>query len=191
MGDSVIHHVEVQVLILLLIASLVGMFARRIRLPYTLVLAGLGLSLARLEALSDLALTPDLLLLLLLLLFLPPLLFEAAYHLPFDDLRRNGPHIAFLDIFGVLVSVGLTGLGTFVAFGRLGLGDGFGWVDAFLFASVIAATDRSRGCWQRSMLDWRAWKMPPARTSSRCARRSTACTRSVSSPQRVIPRSSI
>jgi sodium/hydrogen exchanger family protein len=73
----------------LLIASLVGMLARHIRLPYTLalVLAGLGLSFVQLGALNDLALTPEL----LLLLFLPPLLFEAAYHLPFDDLRQNAP----------------------------------------------------------------------------------------------------
>ena len=91
-----IHRLEVQVLILLLIASLVGIAARRLRLPYTLalVVAGLGLSFVHLEALSDLRLTPDL----LLLLFLPPLLFEAAYHLPLADLRRNLAHIASLGI---------------------------------------------------------------------------------------------
>ena len=61
-----IHHVEVQVLILLLIASVVGIFARRIRLPYTLalVLAGLALSFIQLEALSDVNLTANLLMLL-------------------------------------------------------------------------------------------------------------------------------
>jgi monovalent cation:H+ antiporter, CPA1 family len=135
----VVQHVEVQVLILLLIASLVGMFARRFRLPYTLalVLAGLTLSFVQLEALRDLNLTADL----LLLLFLPPLLFEAAYHLPFDDLRKNGPHIAFLALAGVLVSVGLTALATFAAFNSFSLTQGFGWSHAFLFAAVISATD--------------------------------------------------
>ena len=134
-----VHHVEVQVLILLLIASLVGMFARRFRLPYTLalVLAGLTLSFIQLEALRDLNLTSDL----LMLLFLPPLLFEAAYHLPFDDFRKNGPHIAFLALVGVLISVSLTALGTFVAFNSLGLALDFGWAHAFLFAAVISATD--------------------------------------------------
>ena len=89
-----IHHVEVQVLILLLIASIVGILARRIRLPYTLalVLAGLALSFVQLEALSDVTLTADL----LMLLFLPPLLFEAAYHLPFDDLKKMGLILPFL-----------------------------------------------------------------------------------------------
>ena len=62
---------------LLLIAALVGMGARRLKLPYTLalVLAGLALGFVHLPALDGLALTPEL----LLLLFLPPLLFEAAF----------------------------------------------------------------------------------------------------------------
>ena len=134
-----IQHLEVQVLILLLIASLVGMVARRIRVPYTLalVVAGLSLSFLNLSALRDLALTPEL----LLLLFLPPLLFEAAYHLPFGDLRRNGLHIGFLALPGVLLSVGLTALGSFMVLGTLGWATGFGWAQAFLFAAVISATD--------------------------------------------------
>ena len=134
-----VEHVEVQVLILLLIASLVGMIARRIRLPYTLalVLAGLALSFLRLEVLQDLSLTPEL----LLLLFLPPLLFEAAYHLPFEELRRNAPHIAYLAVPGVLVSVGLTAVASFGLLGASGILPGFDWPLAFLFASVIVATD--------------------------------------------------
>lgn len=134
-----IQHVEVQVLILLLIASVVGIFARRIRLPYTLalVVAGLALSFIQLEALSDVNLTANL----LMLLFLPPLLFEAAYHLPFDDLKKNGAHIAFLAIAGVLIATGLTALGTFGAFNFFGMFQGFQWSHAFLFAAVISATD--------------------------------------------------
>jgi len=134
-----IHHVEVQVLILLLIASLVGIFARRIRLPYTLalVLAGLALSFLQVEALRDVNLTADL----LMLLFLPPLLFEAAYHLPFDDLKKNGAHIAFLALVGVLITTGLTALGTYGVFNFLVLLQDFHWPHAFLFAAVISATD--------------------------------------------------
>jgi len=135
----VIEHVEVQVLVLLLIASLVGMVARRLRVPYTLalVVAGLGLSFIRLGVLADVELTPQL----LLLLFLPPLLFEAAYHLPFRDLRRNAVHIGFLAIVGVMVAVALTAVLSYGGLRGLGLGRGFGWPQALLFASVIAATD--------------------------------------------------
>ena len=134
-----IQHVEVQVLILLLIASLVGILAQRVRLPYTLalVLAGLALSFIQLESLSDLDLTADL----LMLLFLPPLLFEAAYHLPFDDLKKNSAHIAFLAIAGVLITTCLTAFGTFGVFNYLGVLKEFHWAHAFLFAAVISATD--------------------------------------------------
>jgi CPA1 family monovalent cation:H+ antiporter len=134
-----IHHVEVQVLILLLISSLVGIFAQRVRLPYTLalVLAGLALSFIQLEALRDVHLTSDL----LMLLFLPPLLFEAAYHLPFDDFRKNGAHIAYLALAGVLITACLTALGTYGAFNYFGLVENFNWTHAFLFAAVISATD--------------------------------------------------
>ncbi len=134
-----VQHVEVQVLILLLIASVVGMLARRVRIPYTLalVVAGLALSFVQMEALTDLNLTSDL----LMLLFLPPLLFEAAYHLPFGDLRKNGSHIAFLAVAGVLVCFALTAIGTFTAFNTFGLAQGFSWAHACLFAAVISATD--------------------------------------------------
>ncbi len=134
-----IHHLEVQVLILLLIASLVGMGARRLKVPYTLALvaAGLGLSFVRLDALAGLSLTPEL----LLLLFLPPLLFEAAYHLPFRELRRNLAHILFLAVIGVLVAVGLTAAFVYAGLRTTGLYGGFGWSHALLFAAVIAATD--------------------------------------------------
>lgn len=134
-----IHHVEVQVLILLLIASLVGIAAQRIRIPYTLalVLAGLALSFIKLEALSDLNLTADL----LMLLFLPPLLFEAAYHLPFDDFKKNRGHILFLALAGVLIATTLTAAGTYGVFNTLSLFEQFNWGHAFLFAAVISATD--------------------------------------------------
>lgn len=134
-----IHHVEVQVLILLLIASLVGIFAQRIRIPYTLalVLAGLALSFVKLEALSGVNLTADL----LMLLFLPPLLFEAAYHLPFEDFKKNRAHILFLALAGVLIATTLTAVGSFGVFHTFGLFSSFNWTHAFLFAAVVSATD--------------------------------------------------
>jgi CPA1 family monovalent cation:H+ antiporter len=135
----VIEHVEVQVLILLLIASLVGMLARRIRVPYTLalVVAGLTLSFLHLEALADLQLTPEL----LLLLFLPPLLFEAAYHLPFDDLRHNAVHVALLALVGVIASMLLTAVVSYGGIRLTGILPSFAWSHAFLFGAVIVATD--------------------------------------------------
>ncbi len=134
-----VHHIEVQVLILLLIASFVGMIARRLKVPYTLalVVAGLGLGFLKLEPLRGVALTQEL----LMLLFLPPLLFEAAYHLPFKDVRKNAAHIVFLAVFGVFFCVAVTAVLTYAGLAGFGLMTSLTWGHAFLFGAVIAATD--------------------------------------------------
>jgi Na+:H+ antiporter len=77
--------VEILVLEMLLIVPLVAVVTRRFRVPYTvaLVVAGLVLSL---RARLDIGITPHL----ILSLFLPPLVFEATFHLPLRDLRRDG-----------------------------------------------------------------------------------------------------
>ena len=134
-----IHHVEVQVLVLLLIASMVGMAARRLRLPYTLalVVAGLVLGFVRLDALEGLELNKDL----LLLLFLPALLFEAALHIDVKEVKRDLVPILTMAVPGVAVAVLATAGLLFAGLGLTGLASDFGWPQAFLMASVIAATD--------------------------------------------------
>ncbi len=134
-----IHHVEVQVLVLLLVAALVAMGARRLRLPYTLalVLTGLVLGFIHIEALSGLHLNADV----LLLLFLPALLFEAAFHIDLSGLRKNLAPILTLAGPGVLVTVALTATLLHYALAATGIAPSFGWSHALLFASVIAATD--------------------------------------------------
>ncbi|KIG14741.1 Na+/H+ antiporter [Enhygromyxa salina] len=134
-----IHHVEVQVLVLLLVAAFVGMGARRFRLPYTLalVVAGLALGFLDLGVLSDVELNADL----LLLLLLPALLFEAAFHIDFTEFRRNLGTIFMLAVPGVLVAGGVTAVLLYFGLGSTGLVADFGWREALLFASVLAATD--------------------------------------------------
>lgn len=126
-----------QVLALLMVAALVGMGARRVRLPYTLalVLAGIGLGLVHLPELSGVHLTPDL----LLAIFLPALLFEAAYHVEFDKFRRNAGVVLLMAVPGVLVAVTVTALVSFAALPLVGLPLSLG--AAFLLATMIAATD--------------------------------------------------
>lgn len=134
-----IHHVEVQVLVLLLIASLVGMGARRIRVPYTLalVVAGLLLGFVRVDALHGLELGKDI----LLLLFLPALLFEAALHIDPREFRRELAPILLLAVPGVLVAVGVTTALLWLGIAATGLDPRLGWAEAALFAAVICATD--------------------------------------------------
>jgi len=138
-----LEHNVIQVLLLLLVATFVGMGARRMRLPYTLalVVAGIALGLFELKSLQGIHLTPDL----LLPIFLPALLFEAAYHLEFKKFLRESPAILLMALPGVMVAVAVTA-GMSLALLRItGLdsfeGVPFGWREAFLFASVIAATD--------------------------------------------------
>jgi CPA1 family monovalent cation:H+ antiporter len=135
----VIHHVEVQVLILLAIAAVVGMGARRLRLPYTLalVVTGLVLGFVHIDALAGLALSPDL----LLLLLLPPLLFEASLHLHLTDLRRDLAPILLMAGPGVVVSMGFAATILYFGAGRSGLATGIGWPQALMFGAALAATD--------------------------------------------------
>ncbi len=134
-----LHHIEAQVLVLLLIASIVGMAARRLRVPYTLalVVAGLLLGFVHIEALHGLSLGADL----LLLLLLPPLLFEAALHIDLRDFRRDLGPILVLAVPGVLAGAALTAGLSWLALGATGLSPAFGWPQALLFAAVIGATD--------------------------------------------------
>lgn len=121
--------VETLVLELLLVVSVVAIVGRRFRLPYTvaLVLAGLALSL---RSGLNIELTPNL----ILSLFLPPLVFEAAFHLNLDELRANWSTIILLAIPGVILNMFLVG-------GVMTIGAGMSVSLALVFGALIAATD--------------------------------------------------
>ncbi|MDQ6788486.1 MAG: cation:proton antiporter, partial [Acidobacteriota bacterium] len=67
---------ETLIIELLLIVSLVALGVRRLRIPYTVALVVVGLLLT-FQRKSELSLTPEL----ILSLFIPPLVFEASFHL--------------------------------------------------------------------------------------------------------------
>lgn len=121
---------EATLLALFIIIILVGLAARYFRLPYTtiLVLAGLGLEFFRF--LPTIELTPEL----VLLLFLPPLAFEAAFHLDFDQVRQDLTPIAVFSLAGVIITMLVAG--AVIVFGL-----GLSWPLALLFGTLIAATD--------------------------------------------------
>jgi len=114
---------------LLLIAALVGIVTNRLRLPYTvgLVLIGLALSIRGQEQIE---IPPDI----FLGLLVPPLIFEAAFHIKFDELRRNLGPILALAIPGVLIT-------TFLVGGVVAWGTGFPIAIALVFGALVAATD--------------------------------------------------
>jgi CPA1 family monovalent cation:H+ antiporter len=114
---------------LLLIAAVVAILTRRLRLPYTigLVVAGVGLALLRAP---EITLTKEL----IFNLFLPPLIFDAAFCIPWLALRRELPLVLVLATLGVVLAAAVTTLGMYwVA--------GWPWPAALLFGTLIAATD--------------------------------------------------
>src|SRR4030095_2537818 len=90
--------------VLLLVAAIVAMLARRLRVPYSigLVIAGIGLALLPLSPSIELTKT------LIFPAFLPPLIFEAAINLRWPELRRELPVVLVLATIGVLLSAAVT-----------------------------------------------------------------------------------
>lgn len=121
--------VEFTAVAVLIVVSLVAIAVRYVRIPYTvaLVLAGLALSLMPQWQLS---LTPEL----ILGLFVPPLVFEAGFHLQLQDLRRVALPVALMAVPGVAISTFLIGYLLYLA-GVLPL------ETALLFGALISATD--------------------------------------------------
>ena len=95
---------ETLIIELLLVASLVAILVRRLRVPYTVALVLVGLVLTLQQPL-ELSLTPEL----ILALLVPPLVFEAAFHINFTELRRNLPGILLLAVVGVILSTLIVG----------------------------------------------------------------------------------
>ncbi len=122
--------IEEYAVALLVIAALVGIAARRLRMPYTVGLVIVGASLTIFFRQFQIEVEPDL----ILGIFIPPLIFEAAFHLPVGELRRNIIPVLTLAIVGVLLTTILVG-------GIVHLGAGMALAPAIVFGSIIAATD--------------------------------------------------
>ncbi|HTN70200.1 MAG TPA: sodium:proton antiporter [Methylomirabilota bacterium] len=123
---SIIEQVE----IVLLVAALVGMLARRLRVPTTvgLVLAGIGFAL--LPGTISITLTKDL----IFDAFLPPLIFEASLYIDWRELRKDLAVILTLATLGVLLTAGVITLGMHY-FAH------WSWEGAALFGILMSATD--------------------------------------------------
>jgi len=125
---------------LIFIASLVGIAVQKLRMPYTvgLVIMGLGLAVVIQQVASPdtfgLSLTGILVPELILTILVPPLIFEAAFHIKFDELRRHLKEILAFAIPGVLITMVLVGL-------IISWGTSLPLEVALIFGALIAATD--------------------------------------------------
>ena len=116
--------------LILLIASVVAMISRRMRLPYSVGLVAAGILLARAPITSGIPLSPEG----IFTILLPPLIFEAALQIRWPPFRRDLPVILALAFVGVAIAATLVAAGMHLLVG-------WSWIGAALFGALIAATD--------------------------------------------------
>lgn len=116
--------------VLLGIAVAVALLTQRRSIPYSVALVIAGLVLALLQRTPDARITPDL----ILAVFIPGLVFEAAYHIDLDQLRRSFASVAVLAVPGVVITAALVAV---IVSGTTGLP-----IDlAFVLGAIVCATD--------------------------------------------------
>ena len=118
------------IVILLSITLVVSLVAKRLRLPYTLMLVIVGLAIGLTPLVSGPQLDPNL----VLFLFLPALLFEGAWDAEVEKLAADWLPIFLLAVPGLLIALALL---TAV----LHLASGFSWLLAILLGSIVSPTD--------------------------------------------------
>lgn len=116
--------------ITLLIASLVAIVSRRLKISYSVGLVVAGMVIAVLPSGVELPLTREL----IFNIFLPPLVFEAAMQLRWKPFWRDLPVTAVLAFPGVLMGGAVVAAGMHFVIG-------WEWIGAALFGVLIAATD--------------------------------------------------
>jgi CPA1 family monovalent cation:H+ antiporter len=116
--------------LLLLVAAVVAMLTRRLRLPYSVGLVAAGIVVAIFPFTPKVSLTKDL----IFTGLLPALLFEAAFYIQWNQLRRDLSVIVVLATLGVLLAACVTAAGMhYFAHWQ--------WLGALVFGVLIAATD--------------------------------------------------
>jgi CPA1 family monovalent cation:H+ antiporter len=121
--------VETLVIELLLVVSLVAIAVRRLRVPYTVALVVAGLLITSQQPI-EISLAPEL----ILALLVPPLVFEAAFHINLRELQRVLPTILLLAVPGVILTMLIVG-------GIVNIATPLALPVALLFGALISATD--------------------------------------------------
>ena len=121
---------QLVVLLLSLVLTL-GAFARRLPIPYPIVLVLGGLALSFVPGLPRAPLGPDL----IFTIFLPPVIWAAAFESDLRQLRRSAWSIAALAVGLVVVT---TLAVAWVAHMTL---PGIAWSSAFILGAVVSSTD--------------------------------------------------
>jgi len=123
------------IVLLLVVAAIVALVARKLDIPYSIALVVAGLLLGLSGVLHPPSLTKEL----LFAVFLPGLIFEAAVELDADEFWRNRHTIFSLAVPGVILDTPIIAAGLVFALAPTAVA--IGWGPAFVFATLIAATD--------------------------------------------------
>jgi len=128
--NAALAQAELFIVLLACTLALVAM-ARRVHVPYPILLVVGGLALAFVPGLPPVLLAPDL----VFILFLPPILWAAAYFTSLRDFRRNLPSISLLAIGLVVLTTLVVG---WVAHTII---PGMGWAAAFCLGAIVSPPD--------------------------------------------------
>jgi monovalent cation/hydrogen antiporter len=96
-NGSVVQSVEALFLLLLVFVAFFAGIARRLNIPYPILLVIAGLIVSLLPGMPRINLNPDM----IFLVFLPPLLYAAAWALYWREFQNNFPTIAKLALNAV------------------------------------------------------------------------------------------
>ncbi|NPA26595.1 MAG: Na+/H+ antiporter [Chloroflexi bacterium] len=122
--------VEIAVIGLLVLAIFVGIVTKRLRVPYTVGLVLFGLAITPLTH-WEIDLGGEV----ILALLVPPLVFEAAFHIKFEQLQRDLGLILLLAVPGVLLTTWMVGWMLSVSMPSLS------YPLALVFGALVSATD--------------------------------------------------
>lgn len=120
-------------IVIFILAIMIGLsaIAKKIRLPYPVLLICAGIGVGFIPTLPDLELAPDV----IFLIFLPPLLFDAAFNIRFSQFRTNMNTIITLAIPLVfLTTIGIAVVARYCI-------PGMNWPLSFVLGAILSATD--------------------------------------------------
>jgi CPA1 family monovalent cation:H+ antiporter len=131
MSASGIHGIEIVFLLLLVFVVAFGILARKLRIPYPIVMVIGGLLLSFVPGIPRITLNPDL----VFFVILPPLLYSAAWTTSWREFSNNLVSI-FLLAFGLVTftTLGVTEAGQW-------LFPGFDWRIGLVLGAIVAPTD--------------------------------------------------
>ena len=125
-----LHQLETVILLLIAVLALAA-FARKLVIPYPILLVIGGLVLGLIPGVPTLRLDPDI----VFLVFLPPILWSAAYFTSWRDFRSNLRPITLLAVGLVLATTAAVAVVAYICL------PGLGWAGAIALGAIVSPPD--------------------------------------------------